>query len=217
VRRSVSAALMILAAVAVLAACGLEIVPDLDPPGIPTPAGELTPVFHVIYEVTAIPEFRGFEVYYKFYSSDQLLQDGLSAIGELEAAGFHRMCSPGTLSEQGLPYVPLIPVNTADRSAGFSTDLIFNLVLSPYMNYQASSPPPYTGLRRSTTELLETKTFDKNALIRTDIDLVDVNWVQVDSDGRLYLVAYAISYGLYDLNQSLYSSARYLGYMVYNF
>jgi hypothetical protein len=208
---------MLLAAAALLAGCGLEIVPDLDPPGIPTPAGELTPVFHVIYVVTAIPEFRGFEVYYKFYSSDQLLQDGLSTISELAAAGFHRMCSPGTLSGQGLPYVPLIPVDTADRGAGFSTDLVFDLGLSPYMSYQASMPPPYTGLRRSATELLETKTFDKNVLIRTDIDLVDVNWDQVDSDQRLYLVAYAISYGLYDLNQSLYSSARYLGYMVYNF
>jgi hypothetical protein len=212
------AAGVILAAVSLLAGCGLEIVPDLDPPGIPTPASPLTPVFQVVYVVTAVPEFRGYEVYYKFYSSDQAQEDGLATIGELTAAGFHRMCSPGTLSEQGIPYQPLIPVNTADRAAGFLTELDFWLLVSPYLDYQASVPPLYTGLRRSATDVLgETKTFDEISLDQADSDLVGVNWAQVAIDHQLILVAYAISYGLYDLNQSLYSTARYLGYMQYNY
>ncbi len=57
------------------------------------------------------------------------------------------------------------------------------------------------------------KTFDQISLDQTDSDLVNVNWAQVAIDHQLILVAYALSYGLYDLNQSLYSTARYLGYM----
>ncbi len=116
---------MLAAGMLALASCGLEIVPDLDPPGIPTPASPLDPVFRVVYVVTAVPEFHGYEVYYKFYSSDQAQEDGLASIGELNAAGFHRMCSPGTLAEQGLPFEPLIPVDIADRGAGFITELNF--------------------------------------------------------------------------------------------
>ncbi len=210
--------IILAAAVLALAACGLENTPVLDPPG---PTSETTPgsaTFHVNYKVTAIAEFRGFEVYYRFYSSDQPLQKDLGTLDDLRSGGFRRMCSPGTLDEQTLPYNPLIPVDPADRGVDFSTDLVFTLVLSPYLIYNASSPPPYTGLRRSVVDDFdETKFFDQIELLPTDDDLVGVNWTQVGNDRLLYMVAYAISYGLLDLASPLYSEAVYLGYISYNY
>ncbi len=52
-------------------------------------------------------------------------------------------------------------------------------------------------------------------LVETDVDLTSVNWTQVHLDNRLILVIYALSYGLYEINVPLYSTARYLGYMEY--
>jgi hypothetical protein len=209
--------LLIAAAALVLAACGLEIVPDLDLPGIPTPATPSTPVFHVVYEVTLVPEFRGFEVYYKFSSSDQPLETGFTVLSQLEDAGFKRMCSPG-VPPQGLLFEPLIPVNVADRNTGFTIDLDFGLVVSPYMDYHGTVPPPENGLRRSAVDTVsETKMFDQGELDPGDADLMGVNWTQVGSDGQLFLVAYALSYGVYDLTRALYSDAQCLGYMRYNF
>jgi hypothetical protein len=199
-----------------LAACGLDYWPYLEPPGDPTEALPGTPIFQVIYNVTSVTEFRGFEVYYKFYSSDQTRQTGITTLEGLKAANYHRMCSPGTLSMQGLPFVPLIPVDLPSEPLDFKTELDFRLSVTPYMDYQGVVPPAYVGIRRTATDALsETKTFAKSELVETDADLTDVNWDQVDLDNQLYLVIYALSYGLKDINIPLYSTARYLGYMYY--
>jgi hypothetical protein len=199
-----------------LAACGLDYWPYLEPPGDPTEALPGTPIFQVIYNVTSVTEFRGFEVYYKFYSSDQTRQTGITTLEGLKAANYHRMCSPGTLSMQGLPFVPLIPVDLLAEPLDFKTELDFRLTETPYMDYQGVVPPADDGIRRTATDALsETKTFAKSELKETDADLTDVNWDQVDLDNQLYLVIYALSYGLKDINIPLYSTARYLGYMYY--
>ena len=97
---------MLAAGMLALASCGLEIVPDLDPPGIPVPALPGSPFFQVVYIVTAVPEFRGYEVYYKFYSSDQAQEDGLASIGELNTAGFHRMIEKRQLTNTITTTIP---------------------------------------------------------------------------------------------------------------
>jgi hypothetical protein len=201
-----------------LAACGLDYWPYLEPPGDPTEALPGTPIFQVIYNVTSVTEFRGFEVYYKFYSSDQAQQTGITTLEGLKAASYHRMCSPGALTQQGLPFVPLIPVDSADRllPLDFTTELNFRLLVSPYMVYGGTVPPAYDGIRRIATDTPgNTKKFDKSELVETDVDLTSVTWTQVHLDNRLILVIYALSYGLYEINVPLYSTARYLGYMEY--
>lgn len=213
-----SALLLVAVTALVLAACGLEDTPVPYPPGKPDPpASPGTPVFSVIYNVTTLPEFRGFEVYYKFFSTDQPLQDGLKSLAELQAAEFHRMCSPGTIYDQGLPYIPLIPVDPLDRGADFTTELDFWLTFPPFFVYPAANPPPYSGLRRTATDILgETETFELGELDPTDVDLTDVNWTQIGNDQILNLVVYAISYGLQMPSTPLWSDeAIYLGYMSY--
>jgi hypothetical protein len=208
---------VLLAAVALsLAGCGLDFWPYLEPPGDPSEASPGTPLFYVLYQVTTVQEFRGFEVYYKFYSSDQSRQTSLTTLEQLTAAGFHRMCSPGTLSMQGLPFVPLIPVDWASEPLDFQIVLDFTLSDPPYMDYQGVVPPAYDEIRRTATDTQSnTKTFELSELDESDVDLTDVNWDQVDSDKQLFLVIYALSYGLKDISIPLYSTARYLGYMEY--
>ena len=213
---------VLLASIALaLAACGLDTWPYLEPPGDPTEALPGTPIFQVIYLHPSISEFRGFEVYYKFYSSDQPQQSGITTFEGLKAASYHRMCSPGALTQQGLPFVPLIPVDSADRllPLDFTTGLNFRLIDPPFMVYGGTVPPAYNGIRRIATDALSnTKTFELAYLDPSDSDLTGVNWDTVNGtvgDHKLYLVIYALSYGLYEINVPLYSTARYLGYMEY--
>jgi hypothetical protein len=208
---------LLAAVVLTLSACGLDTWPYLEPPGDPTEAIHGTELFQVIYNVTSVAEFRGFEVYYKFYSSDQTRQTGITTLEELKAANFRRMCSPGTLSEQGMPFVPLIPVDRLAEPVDFMTVLDFRPPTTPFMDYQGAAPPAYDGIRRIATDTQsKTKTFDLTELVETDVDLTGVNWTQVNTvDHQLYLVIYALSYGLYEINVPLYSTARYLGNMYY--
>jgi hypothetical protein len=205
-----------------LAACGLEILPYLDPPGDSIKASPGTAVFYVINQATLIAEFRGFELYYKFYSLDQdterMSQQSLPDLAALQAAGFHRMCSPGHLSEQDLP---LIPVDLPDRNTTFTTEIDFSIVetAEPSADYQGLNPPTVNPilLRRVATDGSEnTKTFEQSALDAADTDLVGVTWPSTPGDS-LNLVVYALSYGLKDISTPLYSTPRYLGYMAYNF
>jgi hypothetical protein len=213
---------LLAAVVLALSACGIDLWPYLDPPGVPAVAVPGTPLFEVIYQAPTIAEFRGFEVYYKFYNSEQPIQTGITTLEELKAAGFSRMCSPGTLTQQGLPFVPLIPVDVADQNQlppndTFTTVLDFWLSVPPYMVYGGSVPPANDGIRRIATDALSnTKTFEESELVKTDVDLANVKWDEVVAvDHKLTLVIYALSYGLYEINVPLYSTARYLGYMEY--
>ncbi len=164
---------------------------------------------------TLIPEFRGFEAYYKFYSSDQPRQENYTTREELEnpSAGFHRIHSLGKTTTQ---VKPLISVDVADRNTVFMTLLNFYyLVQTPYGEYQGISPRPIDVRRSATDTLGDTMSFDRADLDPADADLTGVNWTQVGIDQQLFLVVYAISYGLKDYSTPLYSTAKYLGYMSY--
>lgn len=216
VRRALLAAAML-----ALAACGLEILPYLEPPGDSTKASPGTAVFYVLNQATPLAEFRGFELYYKFYSIDQSAeqtsQQSLPDLDALQEAGFQRMYSPGHLSEQSLP---LIPVDPLDRNTPFTTELDFTVVVTmePSADYQGANPPAVNPIpiRRAATDGSDnTKTFAQSALDEADVDLVDVTWPGPGEN--LNLVVYALSYGLKDYSTPLYSTPRYLGYMDYNF
>jgi len=207
------------AAVLALAGCGLEKWPYLEPPGDSPDAEPWTPFFQVINVTPRESEFLGFELYYKFYSSDQSAQQtsesGLTTRAALVAAHFWRMCSPGKLSEQTLPAIPLIDVDVGDRGDAFLTRLDFQLLETPKAVYYYGVPVKERDIlirRYATDSYSNTKTFAQSELTETDIDLASVNYT---SGQYLYLVVYAFSYGLINFTDQLYSDARYLGYVRY--
>jgi hypothetical protein len=221
VRRMLPGILAFAAACAALCGCGLEWWPYLEPPGIPDEALPSTPFFQVI-NVVVVPqelEFLGFELYYKFYSSDQASQQtsesGLTTRADLVAAHFWRMCSEGKLSEQTLPSIPLIDVDVGDRGDAFMTRVDFQLLETPKAVYYYGVPVKERDIkiRRYATDAVDdTKTFDQSELKETDVDLRSVTWT---SGQYLYLVVYAFRYGLYNFTDQIYSDARYLGYVRY--
>jgi len=216
VKRDLLAVLALAAACGALAGCGLELWPFLDPPGDPIEALPGTPLFQVI-NVTPrdITVFRGFELYYKFYSYDQetlkTSESGLATRADLVAAHYWRMCSPGKLSAQGLPNTPLIDVDAGDLNLPVITELDFSLVV-PEADYQGTVGRTIPIRRYATDTFGNTETFELSALDPTDADLISVTWT---GGGELYLVVYGLSYGLINFTDQLYSDARYLGYVRY--
>jgi hypothetical protein len=113
----------------------------------------------------------------------------------------------------------LIKVDPLDRNTAFEIELDFYDVESsaPFAEYLGANPPdgdPIIEVRRSATELNQTKSFQQDQLELGDDDLAAVTYPQ--GGESLYLVVYALSYGLYEYTP-IFSDARYLGYMDYNF
>lgn len=212
-----------------LSACGLETWSYLEPPDASTPALPGTPFFTVANPVREpvleVPMFRGFELYYKFFSSDQSAErdaqaSSLSTREQLASTsyGFKRMCTEGTETQ----VYPFIPVDLADRGDD-TLEAVLDFTLAtvndePSVTYSGSVPlaSPYGTIRRSATEFGATKSFAFTEFDSGDSDLTSVSWATFESDGILDLVVYALSYGLQDF-APVYSTARPLGYMRYDF
>jgi hypothetical protein len=227
VRRALPAAVIAAAALALLGGCGLEYLAYLTAPYATTQASPSTPIFRVrnpTRSAEELPVFRGFELYYKFFSSGQSgardLQMGLSTREQLVSTyGFKRMCTEGTVA-QAYPFIPVAPADRGD--AALEADLDFNLATSsstPDMTYNGSVALiyPYGTIRRSAVDAFDnTKSFAFEDFDPGDADLTGINWIEFGSDGILDLVVYAISYGVQDYSP-VYSDARCLGYMSYHF
>jgi hypothetical protein len=212
-----------------LTACGLDTWPYLESPDSSTPALPGTPFFTVANPVREplleVPMFRGFELYYKFFSSDQSADrdaqtSSLSTREQLASTtyGFNRMCTAGVATQVS----PFIPVALADRDDDM-LEAILNFTLAtaddePVMTYNGSVALiyPYGTIYRSATEFGETKSFAFTDFDSGDSDLTGINWAEFESDGILDLVVYALSYGLQDFSP-VYSTARPLGYIRYDF
>lgn len=217
--RRMGAAACLAAAAIVFSACGLEITPVLDPPDAPEAlASDTTPVFQVVNLPTTVPsdwyfELKyGFELYYKFYDRNQTKEEKLNDQGALIAAGYRRVNTTGSLSAQVLP---LIPINVADQNTEFDVTLDFAQPVASRATYNVGDPAPVIEVRRGVEHLGSAKTFAREDLDPSDADVSEI-WTQAVSDGEIHLAMYALTYGLYDLSIPLYSTARYLGFMVYH-
>jgi hypothetical protein len=203
---------LLAAAVLALAACGLDVWPYLERPET-IEASPLSAYFQVINVATTVVEFRGFELYYKFYSRDQTRETGLGTREQLLAAQFRRVCSDSGPVASQVP--PLVFVDIADRNTVFTTTAYFDAPLVPAYSHYAGVSPRDIPLRRSVEEFGSPRTFDRGSFVQTDADISAI-WDLVQAqDKELHLVMYALSYGLKDLTIPLYSEARYLGFMVY--
>jgi hypothetical protein len=227
--RRVLLAAVVAAAALSISTCGLENLAYLLPPVSPADPASLTnPVFTVenpLRDAAEVLVFRGFELYYKFFSSDQSslrdAQSGLVTTREqlISTYGFSRMCTEGKLT-QVLPFIPVDPADRGDDTLEAVLD--FNLSSSsstPTMSYTGSVPlvGRYGTIRRSVTDLSgEPKTFAFDKMDSGDADLAGINWVLFSTDGILDLVVYAISYGVQDYSH-VYSASTPLGFMEYHF
>jgi hypothetical protein len=209
-----------------LAGCGLENIPYISPPGYSVPATPTNLVYTVnnpARDAGEVLVFRGFEVYYKFFNSDtqsteRNIQSGLSTRDQIVSSySFHRMCTQGTQPQ----VVPFIPVDAVDRGTDFDILLDFSSVgtdSEATMTFDPSTVPPvlpHGTVRREATESGEPKSFAQERLSGTDDDMVGVDFPDALGE-RLDLVVYAISYGVQDYSP-VYSTARCLGYMTYDF
>ncbi|OHD70910.1 MAG: hypothetical protein A2177_09265 [Spirochaetes bacterium RBG_13_68_11] len=206
---------LLAAVILALTGCGLENFPYLVPPGCPDPADTGTPIFQLQNQRTTVLEFNGFELYYRFFNTELEIQTGYSTLNQLTANGYSRMCSEGTLSSQ---IRPLITVDPLDQDTVFLIILDFSNVenAAPVADYQGANPPAVNPIpiRRSAVDIDQTKTFRQDDLDEGDSDLSTVTYP--GGGDSLYLVVYALSYGLYEYTP-IYSDAVYLGYMDYNF
>jgi hypothetical protein len=213
VPRSVPAGLLILAAVSLIAACGLESVPVLDPPGFTdlTPTNQNSVLTNV---PTVVDEFRGYELYYKFYLPGQDKQTSMTSVDQLIPAGFRRVCSDQSPVDSQIP--PVILVDQLDRNTSVMTTLVFqDADIAAFALYAGAAPRTVT-LRRAVEENGEPEYFRISAFDADDEDLASI-WSEVEAQGNeLHLALYVMSNGLNGFSPTLYSEIRYIGYMVYH-
>jgi hypothetical protein len=163
---------------------------------------------------TTVIEFRGYELYYKFYSREQAKLTNLKTIGELTAAGFLRICSnSGSVSQQRPPVILVDPVDRNDTT----TTVWFMPPSIPAFADYSGTIPRVVPLRRSVENAGVPKTFDLLSFDEFDADIAAI-WDEVQAtlpDKELHLVLYVLSNGLIDYSPTLYSEARYVGTMIY--
>lgn len=218
---------MIIGAVlCVLPQCGLEYLPFLKAPADPD-VRDADKIFEFTRTNTEL-EFRGYELYYKFYTIDQDPNTTITTLAGLKADTFQRMSNATDTETKPLIQIPLLDVTA------YTFTLLFNQFPTAADPRFVSSPSGITGqLRRSTvygsTQGNEPGFFKHfpESVDQTDqtyeLDDEDIEsqvWAVINSDppgDNVRLAVYALSYGLKDYTSPLYSDAVYLGDITINF
>ncbi len=201
--------------------CGLEIIPVLERPGNPILATPTTPRFQLVYTTANNQaEFRGFELYYKFYLSGSTLETNYQTVDELRSHGFRRVLGTGDTLTNFVP--PLVPVDPADRAVGFTSEADLSTLPSPTgpipsllyagtvtgprtIQVLRSAQDATTGQLKSFAPVLAS---GASNYLSTDQDLSS----DIVAAGRVDAVLYGLAFGLLDFSTPLYSAPVYLGY-----
>jgi hypothetical protein len=227
---------MMLAVIGLLSGCGLEFnMTSLEPPNTPDDlASPGTPIFTI--EVPAAEkelEFRGYELYYKFYANLADIQQNLQNVTEYElrsSHGFRQVCTAAdtyTGSSNLHTHKPLIFVETFDRNRAFLITVTFAPPEQPSVLYDGD--PYEVSVRRNVPDTVlgspnygEPKPFIQldaafPAYQAADTDIQGI-WATVKpvlegGTGEAYLAMYALSYGIVDITTDIYSTPVYLGYV----
>ncbi len=202
-------------AAALLHGCGLETVVLLSAPGS-GPPDETAKTFTIYLTASNNElEFRGIEIFYKFYPDLGSFEGGLATYGDVVAAGFRRLTS--LRDAPTLQNLPLIPVDSGDRGMPSKITLDF----SPLENKAVpvmSAVPVTTGLTFANTEFRRAVVYGVTGLFKTFYSETDDGFVHDDVDISalglsagtnpiVYIGLYALSYGLQDLTTPIYSRA----------
>jgi hypothetical protein len=224
---------LLLAVLGLVSGCGLDRIPYLEPPNSPGTATAGTPIFIIDVPATEKEaEFRGYELYYKFYKSLEAIESNLQGVTEdvLRANQYKAVCSASdTVSSPSLSNFhvtqPLIYVETFDRNRAFQIKVTFFAppvqpeVLYDGNLYSVSIRRNVPDTRVGSPSNNEPKPFiQMDALYPAYPDVPDSDiqaiWgdVKPGGTGIVYLAMYVLSYGVVDITTDVFSTAVWLGY-----
>jgi hypothetical protein len=220
-------------------ACGLPEPFYLNPPTAAFNNDPTTGSFTIqMTDHSSEPEFRGYELYYKFYADATAASAEAASLGgptktvdDLLQHGFLTLCrGPGTgAGELPLPQdssvetraTPFLAINVNDRSpvVAFPITVTFNPEGATEIstNFSYTSPtygPTSQEIDRhvdASTGRCKPFTFGAGNYVQTDADF---SAVYGSIQGQLlYVAVYAVSYGLQDLSTPIFSYPVALGYL----
>ncbi len=216
--------LFLLIIVLINTGCGLESITVLNEPS----PGSTDPNAHTITfsgtSKNSEIEFKGFDVYYKFYKVDdyQNLQDDMnlsvSNPSDLVKKGFFRVTNSTDIP--GNPTEPLILIPPLYRGTEYTITIDFsNIFLNksdPVIYANNNSIISDLKIRRGVPDDsgLGYKSFYDYCFTCPDPDLTNISDVNPASDS-IYIAFYVFSYGS-DFENIYYSSGCYLGYLTIN-
>jgi hypothetical protein len=146
--------LLVLAVFPLLLGCGIEVpTTPLNPPGTPFPLADTTNPTFTIKCTTQNnePDFRGFELYYKFYKSSAEIEAGLSNVTEYDLRiknNFAPVCfqedtfsvTPPQNLHSSTSFKPLLFVQPLDRGTAFDITITFSSIpqTQPIVKYNGT-------------------------------------------------------------------------------
>lgn len=203
----------------IAAGCGIKSYPYLAPPGdsaISEPL-ENDQLFRFInYTENNTNYFLGYEIYYKFYSSEPGTSLYESETAQLELTdtydklisfGYRRLYNREDVYEK-----PLIPIDPelADQAIPIAIDYRFlTETLYPVISY-AENTIEAARYITGTGDLQETIYNFDSTHISSEYSDIPSTIFKSDTD-TLYLSLYVLSYGKYEVFNELYSAAAHLG------
>lgn len=236
--------------------CGIDEIPVLSKPQY----GSINTIDKYFeFDVTkdnSEEEFRGFEVYYKFFStnSDPGTQSNYTSAKELEISGFKRItyyidendCDKASPSRMNKPLIKVnLPTPTpepgdddkivATVTINFGTSVgkgpqysvsadveDFISIPTPEFTPEPSPTPEPGETHRPTTipglpirrgiEDDQNPGYFKSFEIYKKTD-PDVGGLDSLDEGKVYILIYVLSYGVYNFSEPIYSDALCLGYL----
>ena len=210
--------------ICLLPQCGLEYIPYLSEPLSLGSFVDDTFQFIRTTENTEA-EFLGFEIYYKFYKTDQSPDDTITDFNTLITRGFRRLSSstddPDLISiSEPLIKIPSTNVDTITFTIDFSPlfpnepttlndSTITNVILRRGVYYGSGTfDQQYKHFH---------KNFDPNTYLQGDADLGSDIMQEITNGIELRLALYVLSYGLKEFTLDIFSDAVYLNYIDVNF
>lgn len=212
---------IIVIAVAALAGCGIQSFPYLSPPAAstiyqPLEGGKI--FFFGNNTANNNTIFIGYEIYYKFYSTDPFNSQYDQETDKIELdpswTNFQNYQYERLYNKDDVLTAPLISLTESEKDSDFLFEIDFSFLLEsffPVISYldKNLSVARYTIKEGEVTEVESIYNFVPSQLTEEYQDFSS-NLVSTQYD-EVYLSLYVFSYGKYDAFNPIYSEAAHLG------
>jgi hypothetical protein len=223
----------LLIAVLVLVGCGIPSAGFIGPPGetdLQSPESLPVLTFDHNVDANATEDFKGYELYYRFYDNaaadtdyeedrNEILALPVQPGTDLLTTNGYRRVVRATGDPSGTQVLPLIQVPSDEKSREFEVKLSFALV-SPINPDEAAAS--WLGLQASLArsgapdDSVEHEGFilgDYNGTEDEDLQQISRDIEQVIFEEQLYVALYGLGYGIDGLTfEEIYSEPVFLGY-----
>ena len=215
------AAALLTGIVLVLAGCGLERFVILAAPVAIINAADDRFEFRATSDNSEV-EFRGFELYYRVFSTSDIPVNFYNTFDELVAAAYRRVYDPAWAPGSTSFRKPLIRPDPADYGKSYTVTVDFSafVSLADFPRISTAALVPITPItisqaRRAVTDVGQTeyKRFQKNDFDATDADITaDLYNTYISLGLNVKLVMFVVSYGVdTSSNLEVYSLPVWLG------